>query len=181
MRTATKWVLGVGAIATVSLLAWSASASVPDVRVPSPHASEDTIRLARLLRSVEGAPGWKGMYQTEVAAWQMSRGMVADGKFGPSSAEEMALEVQELPLVRYWPKTFWQKGTAVADYKGRLQALAREFEEAGYSRSATKLRDSAAREAGQSWPKPAQPFASAIEQLAADTEDLAANYGNVEV
>lgn len=66
----------------------------------------------------ESGSKWKKKYPL-LTAWQQSRGLTADGMFGPKSALAMGAELGTLPIVRYWPKAA-QKEPALAAYRESL-------------------------------------------------------------
>ena len=99
----------------------------------------------------EGTSKWKKV-DPMVMAWQSTRGLVSDGKYGPGTAKRMAEEIGTLPLVRYWPRGSLPQ-TALAPYKAELIKIAMTAEEPRKS----QLMASAEREQGQGFgtaPKP---------------------------
>lgn len=132
----------------------------PPVEATPPVASEETseeadpdgtVALARLLFAREATAGWKEDNQPQVKVWQGIVGLGADGKFGPGSAYRMAEEVGVLPLIRFWPKSEWNKAAAVDKYRASIRQIAERFAESNPAHAAA-LRASATRETGQSWP-----------------------------
>jgi hypothetical protein len=100
----------------------------------------------------ESNGNWKKM-RAEVGAWQKVRGLKADNKFGPVTAERMAHEIGALPLVRYWPKGSVQ-GPAVEAFRDKLEAIAATAEDPRKS----QLLAASAREQGQGFQaKPGRP------------------------
>lgn len=109
---------------------------------PSPVPS-DTAQLVATLLQDEASAGWKKL-SPAVAAWQKSRGLKQDSKFGPKSALTVAAEIGTVPIVRYWP-TGAVQSKAVPEYRAKLLELAATAPPA----RAAQLRISAQREQGQ--------------------------------
>lgn len=114
------------------------STPVPKAQIPA-----DTLELTRYLLEKEGSANWKRV-EPRVQIWQETRGLTADGKFGPGTARRLAEEIGTLPLVRYWPQGTLP-GTAVPQYQADILRIAAEAEEP----RASQLRASADREKGQ--------------------------------
>jgi hypothetical protein len=88
-----------------------------DDNEPEDMASRD---LAQLLLDAEHQSNWKTLHQAEVAAWQQTHGLKADGKFGPKSALVLAMDVGVAPIVRYWPSGTWPGSPAMEEYLDNL-------------------------------------------------------------
>jgi hypothetical protein len=104
---------------------------------------DDTAAVLDVMLDIEATSKWKRA-EPLLKAWQASRNLVADGKFGPKSAKTMASETGLLPIVRYWP-TSSIKEKAVPAYSAELVALANAAEEPRRS----QLMAAAQREKGQ--------------------------------
>jgi len=136
--------------------------ATPAQEIPTPIQTAETkaendpngtIALARQMLDVESKSGWKTALSTQIQIWQNKVGITGDGKFGPKSALQMAVEVGALPLIRYWAATGGTKEKQLADYRSKLIAFAKTLE----ANTATKphglaLELSAAREQGQGYP-----------------------------
>lgn len=103
----------------------------------------DTAAMVAGLLADEASAGWKRI-SSDVQAWQKSRGLKQDGKFGPRSALGVAAELGTVPIVRYWPAGA-QQAKATRDYQAALLELANAAPEP----RASQLRVSAQREQGQ--------------------------------
>lgn len=117
---------------------------------------DDTAELLRTLLNREATSSWK-RNEPELTVWQRSRGLTADGKFGPGSALRMAQETGLLPIVRFWPKGSVKEKGAVEEYAAALLSIARNAEE---PRKA-QLKAAAGREQGQGFgrnPAPISPL-----------------------
>ena len=124
--------------------------TVPPVPPQAPPAvaanvvPADTAKLVAALLADEASSGWKKI-SAAVKAWQQSRGLLQDGKFGPKSALVVAGEIGTVPLVRYWPAGSFPEGRWLPDFKAALLSMANAAAEP----RATQLRISAEREQGQ--------------------------------
>lgn len=118
---------------------------------PSPLAPA-TLAMVRALLAKERDPKWKSLQEPLVAAWQRSRGLPDDGKYGPGSALHLAEETGLLPIVRAWPKGTWPE-KAVPDFRAKLLALANVAE----SPRREHLMAAAEREQGQAFGTPPKP------------------------
>lgn len=125
-------------------------ASTAELPSPSP---QDTVTMVQRLLAQETQPNWKKS-DPVLQAWQKSRGLVDDGKFGPGTALRVADEIGTIPLIRFWPKGTYPEGHWINDYKAAL------VEKANASPSPRKeqLMASADRENGQGFARnvPAQ-------------------------
>lgn len=123
---------------------------VPPVLAPAPgvaSVSKETAAMVASLLAAETQKGWNLKDIPEVRVWQASRGLVADGAFGPKSALTVAAELGSVPIIRSWPKGSIQS-KAVADYQTALFTLAASSPDPA---RADALRFSAKREKGQSF------------------------------
>lgn len=109
-----------------------------------PHG---TVALAKDMIDAESMAGWKAALSSRISAWQRAMGLTADGKFGPSSAYKMALEVGILPLVRYWPQLTQLKDD-LQKYRDTLFTMAANADDNRNPALAAALRSSAAYESG---------------------------------
>jgi hypothetical protein len=131
----------------------------PGEVVPAPRAAAVaplTETMLRTLLAKEASPNWKAVEPT-VTAWQQSRALVADGKFGPKSAEALAAETGLLPIVRYWPRSA-QPSQAVPAFQKRLLEIAAGSEPA----QKLHLKAAAQREQGQGFGTPPKPITPLI-------------------
>lgn len=125
-------------------------AGTAPVTPPAPAAQQpaavraDTAALVAALLAAEAKPGWKKI-DPAVMAWQKSRGLVQDGKFGPKSAIVVATEIGTVPIVRYWPSGTYKEGPWLNQYRAALLELAAKASEP----RASQLRHSTEREQGQ--------------------------------
>lgn len=104
----------------------------------------DTAALVQALLQAEATKGWKKI-DAAVMAWQKSRGLKQDGKFGPKSALTVAAEIGTVPIIRYWPTGQYKEGPWLNQYRAALLELAAKATEP----RASQLRHSAQREQGQ--------------------------------
>jgi hypothetical protein len=104
----------------------------------------DTAALVQALLQAEASKGWKKI-DAAVMAWQKSRGLKQDGKFGPKSALTVAAEIGTVPIIRYWPTGQYKEGPWLNQYRAALLELAAKATEP----RASQLRHSAEREQGQ--------------------------------
>lgn len=120
---------------------------VPDLTGVDPL----TIQMVGELLEAEKSPGWKREYGI-LRQWQDARGLVKDGKFGPTSALNVAaMGVGTIPIVRYWPKAAGARpDLALDDYRAALGEIASKSSPP----KAELLRMSAERETGQSFGPP---------------------------
>lgn len=132
----------------------------PPVLVPSPQpqapaaspaeaptaVSPETAGMVNALLLAEARKGWNTIDPT-VQAWQKSRGLFQDGKFGPKSALAVAEEFGTVPIIRFWPKGS-QKAPALQQY---LAALIEIANHATNPTRAAQLHVTAQREQGQSF------------------------------
>jgi peptidoglycan hydrolase-like protein with peptidoglycan-binding domain len=121
--------------------------------------SEETAELVNELLMAERTKGWNRVEPT-VKAWQKSRGLVVDGKFGPKSALMVAEEFGTIPIIRFWPKGS-QKAPALLDYRTKLIELSNQ---ASGPRKA-QLKVSSQREQAQSFGAAAGAAPALPEQL----------------
>lgn len=130
-----------------------------------PHG---TIALAKDMINAESSNGWKSAMQDRIKAWQAIVGLAGpDGKFGPNSAYQMALEVGVLPLIRYWPKAT-QLNNDLKAYRDRLLTMGANADNHNPAMAAA-LRSSAAYETGVAYtgtPKAIDPSARAAQAVA---------------
>jgi len=111
---------------------------------------DDTRELVTAMLAQEKLPRWKKR-EAAVRAWQVSRGMVDDGMFGPKSGLVVANEVGTVPIVRFWPRAAGANPrAALDDYRAALETIARN--KSGVH--AQQLRKAAARERGQGFGPP---------------------------
>jgi len=115
----------------------------PAAQAPAVVPADTAALVAALLRA-EASAGWKKI-DPAVMAWQKSRGLVQDGKFGPKSAIVVASEIGTVPIVRYWPQGSYKEGPWLNQYRSALLELAAKATEP----RASQLRHSAEREQGQ--------------------------------
>lgn len=124
----------------------------PEEVEPEPQFDipDDTALLVQQLLDEERGPDWK-RESDEVADWQASRGLTADGRLGPGTARRMAEEIGTLPIVRFWPaSTGTNPQKAIKDFRLKLNSIADTKPEP----HASQLRASALREKGQSFGPP---------------------------
>jgi peptidoglycan hydrolase-like protein with peptidoglycan-binding domain len=117
--------------------------------VPPPAATQVdriTADMVNALLMAEQSNGWNAV-SPEVQAWQKSRGLVTDGKFGPKSALAVAQEFGTVPIIRFWPKGS-QKAPALQAYRSSLVEIANSSPDAT---RAAQLRVTAQREQAQSF------------------------------
>lgn len=81
----------------------------------------DTANLVHGMLDAETRSGWN-VIDPIVRAWQKSRGLTADGKFGPQTALTVAKELGTLPLIRFWPLGS-TKAKLLAAYQDALMTL----------------------------------------------------------
>lgn len=118
---------------------------VPDTPVPP-----DTAEMVAALLADERRPGWK-RESSAVKAWQTSRGLAPDGKFGPKTALRIALEVGTIPIVRFWPVAAGRNPqAALEDYRSGLLTIGRRVG----GQHELLLQQSATREQGQAFGPP---------------------------
>jgi hypothetical protein len=121
---------------------------VPAAALPAPSVvPADTAEMVNALLMAERQTGWNRV-DPAVQAWQKSRKLKQDGKFGPASALTVASELGTVPIVRFWPKGS-QKAAALQDYRAALLALANDAASSGDTGRAAQLKVSAQREQGQ--------------------------------
>lgn len=108
-----------------------------------------TADMVNSLLVAEGSDGWNRI-EPVVTAWQKSRKLVADGKFGPKSAAKLGEEFGTIPVLRFWPKGS-QKDSALQAYRASLIELANAADAAGDKVRAAQLRVSSKREQAQSF------------------------------
>lgn len=149
-----------------------ANVPVPSVQVPPrppAHTAElptaapqDTVTMVQRLLSQEASPNWKKA-DPVLQAWQKSRGLVADGKFGPTTGLRVADEIGTIPLVRFWPKGTYPEGNWIRDYQSELIAKANQ----SASPKKEQLLASAEREQGQGFARnvPAQKNVITLEAM----------------
>lgn len=126
----------------------------PPVPQQSRNLPADSVALLGRLLTEEAFPGWKKI-DSLLKPWQASRGLVADGKFGPKSSLRLASELGFTALIRWWP-TGSPKNSALQVYREALLALA-----SVNPLWADDLSQAAQRETAQSWqvsnPAPVTP------------------------
>jgi hypothetical protein len=149
-----------------------ANVPVPSVPVPPrppAHTAElptaapqDTVTMVQRLLAQEASPNWKKA-DPVLQAWQKSRGLVADGKFGPGTALRVADEIGTIPLIRFWPKGTYPEGNWIRDYQAELIAKANQSP----SPRKEQLLASAEREQGQGFARnvPAQKKVITLEAM----------------
>jgi hypothetical protein len=108
-----------------------------------------TIALAKDMINAESSAGWKAALKPAIAAWQGRVGLKADGWFGPTSAQKMALEVGILPLLRGYPAGS-QLASALKAYRDILYTMAANADNKNPAQAAA-LRSSALYETGQAY------------------------------
>lgn len=108
--------------------------------------SADTAAMVNALLTAEGRSGWN-IVDPAVQAWQKSRGLVVDGKFGPKSALAVAEEFGTVPIIRFWPKGS-QKAPALQNYRAALLEIANHSTD---TTRAAQLKVSAQREQAQAF------------------------------
>lgn len=123
-------------------------------------ASPDTIAVVKQLLSQEHSPHWRLMPDSTVLAWQKSRGLGADGKFGAGTAIRMAQEIGVLPIIRAWPKGTALESPNLKAYQAKLREIAATAEEPRRS----QLLKAAQREAGQGYGTPEKPITQLISE-----------------
>lgn len=122
------------------------SAPPPPPPPPVSTVSKDTAAMVASLLTAEGKSGWNTT-SAQVTAWQKSRGLVADGKYGPKSALAVAAELATIPIIRFWPRGS-QKAPELDKYRTQLFELATQTNDPN---RAEQLRFAAEREKGQSF------------------------------
>lgn len=124
-----------------------------------PTAPADTIAVVQTMLGQEGNnTSWRGAQVPGLVEWQRSRGLSADGSFGPGTALRMAQEIGAIPIVRGWPRGSYPEGHWLPDYKASLMQIAQTKSGAHQK----LLEESAAREAGQGFGTPAKPILTPI-------------------
>lgn len=103
--------------------------------------SADTAAMVAGLLTAEASPGWNKV-DPLVRAWQKTKGLTADGKFGPQTALTAAKELGTVPLIRFWPLGS-TKAKLLASYQDALLALASQSADPA---RAAQLQHSAQRE-----------------------------------
>ena len=102
--------------------------------------------MVQALLLAEASKGWN-VTSPQVSAWQKSRGLVVDGKYGPKSALAVAAELGTIPIIRFWPKGSL-KDKALADYRTALFEMAAQTSDQA---RADQLRFAADRERAQAF------------------------------
>jgi hypothetical protein len=127
-----------------------------------------TINLAAKMINAESSASWKTALMPEIKLWQSKFGLTQDGKFGPKSAAQMALEVGVLPLVRYFPAASASKASALKAYRDQLLTMAANADNHNPALGAA-LRLSAAYDTAQGWATspPAIPAQARVAQATA--------------
>jgi len=121
--------------------------AAPQSQAEAPSTvSRDTALMVNALLTAEARRGWN-IVDPAVEAWQKSRGLVVDGKFGPKSALAVAEEFGTVPIIRFWPKNS-QKAPALQAYRAALIEIANHTTDAT---RAAQLRVTAQREQAQSF------------------------------
>lgn len=134
-----------------------AAPPVPDVPEQTTTIPDDTAAVLGVMLADEATPNWKKKYP-QLGAWQASRGMTSDQKFGPGTALRMAQETGLLPIIRFWPRGAIKEKGAVEDYQQALFTAAAGAEE---PRKA-QLIAAANREQGQGFGRNVQPITPLI-------------------
>lgn len=99
------------------------------------------------VKAAKKAAGATPLAYSETMSFQSRMGLKADGKLGPGTLLKVAQFESVLPPVLYWPTSATAK--TVARYRGDLETLALNADEAGKTQRAAELRASAAAEHGQ--------------------------------
>lgn len=120
-------------------------APTPVATAPVSTVSAETAAMVQALLLAEQKKGWNTI-SAQVTAWQKSRGLVQDGKFGMKSALTVAAELGTIPIIRFWPKGSI-KATVLNEYRAALFELASKADPA----RAEQLRFAAEREKAQSF------------------------------
>lgn len=122
----------------------------PGVMVEPPQMMA-TQALANQLLAEQTQSNWKYV-SDNVKEWQRAVGRTVDGKFGPGDALFMALQVADVPVVRYWPaKDGRNPQAALASYRAALRDIGAQSTVAGVAQA---LDASAERERGQAFGAP---------------------------
>jgi hypothetical protein len=114
--------------------------------LPVSTVPKDTAAMVSALLTAETKIGWN-IISSQVKAWQKSRGLVEDGKYGPKSALTVAAELATVPIIRFWPKGS-QKAPELDKYRTALFELASQTNDPN---RADQLRFAAEREKAQSF------------------------------
>lgn len=134
----------------------ASSSSSPGAEAPT-NAPADTLQVVTSMLDQELTPHWR-IASPGLQAWQKSRGLTADGSFGPGTALAMAKEIGTLPIVRGWPKGSFPTGHWLPDYQTALRQLAQTAAEPRRS----QLLAAANREQGQGFGTPEKPIVNTI-------------------
>jgi hypothetical protein len=118
---------------------------------------DDTAAVLATMLPRESTADWK-REEAILKNWQRSRGLTADGKFGPGGALVMAQETGLLPIVRFWPRGSLIETGAVSDYQDKLFQLAATAPEPRKS----QLMAAAEREQGQAFARNPGPITPTI-------------------
>jgi hypothetical protein len=120
-------------------------------------APPDTVQVVTTMLDQELKPHWR-IAAPGLADWQRSRGLTADGNFGPGTALALAKELGTIPIVRTWPKGSFLGSRHLPDFQTNLRQLAQSAPEPRRS----QLLAAANREQGQGFGTPEKPIVNTI-------------------
>lgn len=119
------------------------------------------LQMLTVMLADESTKNWKKSYP-QLQAWQASKGMKPDGKFGPGSALALAEETGLLPIIRFWPRGASSRQSeqkAVDAWREKVAVIAADAEEPRRS----QLFAAMAREQGQGFGRGQEVISPTIE------------------